>query len=203
MKEINNLCIKNEYFGEAEHAQLTQEMKYKALTLLMFMVTKRNGEINTHGCANGSYQRMHTDKHECSSPTPDFYTFKNICAIIAKESRDVATIDLPGFFLQTKMEGEERILLKLTGAVELLLFESNPTRWKKHLARENCKWILCVICDKTTHGTMNATLLSHKKLAQILKRWKMVMKPHDPCVWNTMIGEKQLTLMHHADDLII
>ena len=63
------------------------------------MVMKRNGELKSQGCANGSYQCMYTEKSEVSSLTPDFYAFKYICAIIVKESRDIATIDLPGFFL--------------------------------------------------------------------------------------------------------
>ena len=36
-------------------------------------------------------------KNEVSSPTPDFYAFKYLCAVIAKEKRDVASIALPGF----------------------------------------------------------------------------------------------------------
>jgi len=40
---------------------------------------------------------------------------------IAKESRDVTTIDLLGFFLQTKRDKEELLMLKLTRASLLLL----------------------------------------------------------------------------------
>ena len=68
-----------------------------------------------------------------SSPTLDFYAFKYICAVIAREGRDVATVDLPGFFLQTEQEGDELKLLKLTGEVVLLLVvECDPNKWKKH-----------------------------------------------------------------------
>ena len=82
---------------------------------------------------------MHTEKSEVSSPIPDFCAFKYICAVIAKESRDIATIDLPGFFLQTEMERDDKILLKITGAVALLLVESNPEKWQTHLVKENGK----------------------------------------------------------------
>ena len=95
--------------------------------------------LKSRGCANGSYQYVCTEKSKVSSPTPDFFTFKYACAIIAKESRDVATVDLPGFFLQTEMEGEDKILLKITGAVALLLVESNKQKWRKHLVKENGK----------------------------------------------------------------
>jgi hypothetical protein len=57
---------------------------------------------------------------------PDFYSFKFIAAVIARESRDVASVDLPGFFLQT--DQDEKILLNVTGAVALLLVESEPDK---------------------------------------------------------------------------
>ena len=45
MKEIKNLAMKNDYFGEIEHKSLAQEMKDRVLPLLMFMVMKRTGDI--------------------------------------------------------------------------------------------------------------------------------------------------------------
>ena len=81
------------------------------------MVMKRSDDLKTRGCTNRSYQRAHYGKYENSSPTPDFCAFKFICAIIEREVRDASTVCLPGFFLQKEREGEERIFLKLTGAV--------------------------------------------------------------------------------------
>lgn len=103
MKEILNLSEKNKCFRETDYEQLTAEMKDKALPLLMFMVLKRHGDIKLRGVANGKFQRPHNKKSKFSSPTLDFYAFKYICAMIAREERDVATVDLPGFFLQTEM----------------------------------------------------------------------------------------------------
>ena len=45
-----------------------------------------------------------------------------------QESSNIANINLLGFFLQMKIEEEEKILLKLVGAVALLLAESNLVR---------------------------------------------------------------------------
>jgi hypothetical protein len=52
--------------------------------------------------------------------------------------------------LQT--DQEELILLKVNGAVALLLVESDP-KWKKHLRKENGKWVIYVICKKAIYGT--------------------------------------------------
>jgi len=137
MKEIRNLAKKNQCFSEIDYNSLIQEMKDKVLPLLMFMVIKRSGELKTRGVAAGNKQRLYTDKNDYSSPTPDFYAIKYLCALFAKEGRDIATADLPEFFLQTK--NEDLVLLKITSAAALLLVETNPEKWKKHLHRENGK----------------------------------------------------------------
>ena len=143
----------------------------------MFMILKRNGEIKTRGVANGSVQRLYTNKDDVTSPTLDYHAFKYACAVAALEKRDVATVDLPGFFLQTEQEGEE-ILLKLTGSVAVLLVEMDPDKWKKHLRKENGRYVIYVVCNKAIYGTMNAALLAYKKLAKLLKDWGFVMNPY-------------------------
>jgi hypothetical protein len=200
MKEILNLTG-NDCFGEIEYNNLSQEDKDKALPILMFMVLKRNGLLKTRGCANGSVQRLYTNKEDVSSPTPDFYAFKFIAAVIAREGRDVASVDLPGFFLQT--DQDEKILLKVTGAVALLLVESEPSKWRKHLRKENGKYVIYVLCKKAIYGTMNAALLAYKKLAKLFREWGFKMNPYDPCVWNKMVNGKQITIIFHIDDLMM
>ena len=138
-KVLINLDVKNSCFGEIDYDSLTEEMKDKALPLLLFMVMKRSGDLKTRGVTAGNRQRACTDKNECSSPTLDFFVFKCLCALFAKEGRDTATVDLPGFFLQTLNEGKEPVFLKITGAAALLLVESNPSKWQKHLKKENGK----------------------------------------------------------------
>ena len=64
MKKVKKLAIKNNCFGEVEHESLTREMIDKALPMLIFMVLKRSGEIKSRGVANGSYERLYTDKTE-------------------------------------------------------------------------------------------------------------------------------------------
>ena len=142
LREINNLTD-NDCFGETKYEKRTQEQKDRALPILMFMVLKRHGKIKTRGVANGSVQRVYTNKDDCSPPTPDFYAFKYICAVIALEGRDAAMVDLPGFFLQT--EQDELIMLRLTGAVALMLTENDPDKWKNHLRKEDGRWVIYVV----------------------------------------------------------
>ena len=175
IKEIKNLTW-NECFSEVENKILTQEMKDQALPILMFMIMKRNGDIKTRGVANGIFQRVYTDKDTCSSPTPDFYAVKYMVSTIAREGRDCVTVDLPGFSLQTESEDNSTILLKLSGAVVLLLVESDEAKWRKHLQTENGKWVIYVRCDKAIYGTMNAALLAYKKLAKLFTNVHMFIQ---------------------------
>ena len=97
----------------------------------MFLKQKRDGTIKGIGCADGRKQRLWQDTSAILSPTVSTKTVFLTCIIDVKEGRGVATADLPGFFLQTKQE--EEVLIKLSGAAALLLVESDPGRWKKHL----------------------------------------------------------------------
>ena len=52
----------------------------------------------------------------------------------------MATIDLPGFFLKTKNdEDDDPIIVKIMGATDLLILESDKAKWRKHLRREGSK----------------------------------------------------------------
>ena len=124
MKKTRNLVVKNNCFMELPCKSLTKDMNRRALSLLMFMMLKRNGDLNSRGAANGSFQLVFTDKVDCASSTPSFYALKHVAAVVAKESLDTATVNLQVFFLQTKANKEDKpAIIKLTGAVVLLLVE--------------------------------------------------------------------------------
>ena len=54
-------------------------------------------------------------------------------ATIPKEKRDCVTVDWSGFFLQTEQdEREYHLILKLPGAVTLLLVKSDKPQWRRH-----------------------------------------------------------------------
>ena len=130
---------RNDCFGEIEYESLTQEMKDLELQLLMLMVTKRSVNFKTSGCANVNLQRLHADKNEWSSLTPEFCSLKHACSTISKEGRELATMDVPGFFPQTEQEKDDAVLSKLTGSIALSLVESKPEKRNKHLQRKNGK----------------------------------------------------------------
>jgi hypothetical protein len=83
---------------------ITKDDKRKALKYLMFLKKKRNGVIKGRGCADGRKQRAYTSKEEASSPTVAIESVMLSCVIDAMERRDVATVDIPGAFMQADMD---------------------------------------------------------------------------------------------------
>ena len=132
-----------------------------------------------------------------------FYTFKCAWAVVSKEERGVATADPPGFFLRTEIEGDERMLLKLTVKFALLLIESDPNKQIKHLMRENGKWVLCATCNKTMYRTMIATLISCEKLAMIFKEWSMIMSMCDPCAYIKDVDQRQMIIIIYVGNFLM
>ena len=58
--------------------------------------------------------------------------------------------------------------------------------------------------QKALYGLMQVSLLFYRKLRKELKGNGLVVNPYDPCVANMMMkGRKQLTVVWHADNLMI
>ena len=79
-------------------------IRKNSLSYLMFLKRKRCGKIKARGCADGRKQREFISKEEASSPTVSTHALMATCLIDAIEGRDVATIDIPGAFLQAEMD---------------------------------------------------------------------------------------------------
>jgi hypothetical protein len=78
-----------------------------ALKYLMYLNEKRDGNVKGRGCADGRPQRLYTPKNETSLPTASLAGLIMTCAIDAYGGREVATVDIPGAFLQTKLPKDE------------------------------------------------------------------------------------------------
>ena len=204
MNETSNLSIKNDYFGEVDYDKLSQEMKDKALFILMLVIMKRNGEIKSRGYTNGSCQRVCIDKNEHTSPALEFCSVKHARGVVGKEQRGTATVGLPYFFLQIiAYDDDVPLFVKLTGAVDLLLVESDEYKWRKKLRRENIKQATHTVCNKTTRSALRTTLIAREKIDKNLKGCRIFMSPYDPRTWSTMIVDDQLVLLLHIDDDLI
>jgi len=71
-----------------------------------------------------------------------------------------------------------------------------------HVVHENGKKVLCVAVLKALHGMLVSSLLWCNKFKKDLEGCGFVFNPHDPCVANKMVNDKQHTIMFHVDDLM-
>ena len=76
----------------------------------MHLKKKRNGKIKGRSCADGWPQRKVSTKEEVASLTVATESVFITATIDAFENRDVATVDMPGAFLHTKVDPSDNIV---------------------------------------------------------------------------------------------
>ena len=188
--------------GEPRDAsKLSSTQKKNVLGYLMFLKQKRTGQIKGRGCADGRKQRLYTPKDDASSPTVATESVLLSCVIDAKERCDVATVDIPGAFMQG--DQDETIHMRLEGTLAELLIKCDPKLYRQYVVTENNKPVLYVELIKALYGTLRAALIFWRKLTSKLVEWGFVINPYDWCVANKQNNGQQCTLVWHVDDMKI
>jgi hypothetical protein len=137
--------------------QMTHIEKKRALQYLMFLKKKPNGIIKGRGCADGQKQWEYMNKEDASMPTVAIEPVLLLsCVINAKEGRDMATVDIPGAFMQADMD--EMVHMKLEGKVAKLLVKLDPKLYCKYVQVKKGKQVLYVELKKLIYGTLRAAL---------------------------------------------
>ena len=100
----------------------------------MFIKEKRDGEIEGRAVAGGNKQRDYISKEDASSPTVATEAVLLSCIIDAEEERDVAVIDIPNAFIQTRVEDEKDMaFINICGVLVDILVEIAPDVYKLHV----------------------------------------------------------------------
>jgi hypothetical protein len=158
--------IKQLYFRKVSKPvdgdNLTKEQKRASLRYLMFLTKKRCERIKARGCADGRKQRETTSKEDASAPTMSIEAVMLSVVIDAMEGRDVATVDIPGAFMQADID--EVVHVKFEGKIAEMLVKLDPKLYRKYVKDENGKTILYVELLKALYGTLKAALLFWKLL---------------------------------------
>ena len=144
---------------------------------------------------------MYTAKEEASSPTVSIEAVMLTCAIDAHEERDVATVDIPGAFMQADMD--EVVHMRLEGQMAELLAQLDPGLYRKYAKEENGCTVIYVELLKALYGTLRAALLFWRRISEQLIKWGFKINPYDWCVANKEVHGRQCTIIWHVDDLKI
>lgn len=201
IKELRQLHDRN-VISPVMTDSLTHLQKKQALAYLMFLKQKRTGEIKARGCADGRPQRQYINKEDASSPTVATESVFITSVIDAFERREVATVDVPGAFMQVDMDELVHIVLK--GTMAKLLLQVCPETYARFMTTDSRGQIaLYLVCNKALYGTMRAALLFWEDLSSKLQGWGFELNPYDQCVANKMIEGTQCTVVWHVDDIKI
>ena len=182
--------------------ELTPEQRAAILESHLFLKKKRCGKIKGRAVAGGNKQRDFISKEDASSPTVATESVLLTCIVDALEGRDVAVIDIPNAFIQTRIEDEKDMVhIRIRGILVDMLLKIAPDVYGPYVTTDK-KGVkqLIVQCLNAIYGTMVASLLYYEKFCKTLTRHGFKPNPYDPCVWNRMVENKQQTICFHVDD---
>jgi hypothetical protein len=189
-------------FNPMHWSELTHAERQSILESHMFLKEKRTGTIKGRTVAGGNKQRDFISKEEASSPTVATEAVLLSCIIDADEGRDVAVIDIPNAFIQTRIENEEDMaIIKIRGILVDMLLDIAPDVYKPYVTTDmkGTKQLI-VQCLNAIYGTMMASLLYYRKFCKSLTGIGFEFNPYDPCVANKEVQGSQMTICFHVDD---
>ena len=162
--------------------QLSSKEKHAALQYLMFLKKKQCGRVKGWGCADGWKQQAKINKEDASALTVTIESIIISCVIDAAEWHDVATVDIPGAFMQADMD--EVVHVKLKGKMVDLLVKIKPKLYRKYVLIKKGKPILYIELKKALYRTLQAALLFWQKLSKQLEDWGFEINPYGWCITN-------------------
>jgi hypothetical protein len=168
----------------------------------MFLKEKRDKMIKGRTVAGGNKQRDYILKEDVSSPTVSTESVLLSCIVDAQEERDVAVIDIPNVFIQTRVKRkEDKVVIKLRGVLVDILLDIAPELYKNHVMtdKKGTKQLI-IQCQNAIYGAMIASLLYYRKFTKSIIGHGFEINPYDPCVANKIVDGNQMIILYHVDD---
>ena len=127
----------------------------------MFLKLKIDGKIKGREVSGGNKQIDFMSREEASSPTIATEAILLSCVIDAQEHWDVATIDIPNAFIQTRIKNiEDTANIIVRGALVDVLVEIAPDIYGPYVSTDK-KGVKTLIlgCHNAIYSTMVESLL--------------------------------------------
>ena len=169
----------------------------------LFLKQKRDDSIKGRLFAGGNKQRGTINKEDAALPTAALESILLTATIDSKEGQDIAIIDIPNAFVQTRIEDDNDIvIMRLRGKLAELMAATAPEIYRKHVTiNRNGETVLYVRALNAIYGIMKAALLFYIKFVKSLLSIGFELNPYDPYVANKTVDNLQLTVVWHVDDL--
>jgi hypothetical protein len=203
-EELDQLHKRN-CFEPVDVSKMTKTEKEKAMESLLFLTEKKDGRIRGRLVYNGKPTRKWMDKDEPAAPTASLESIMLTAIIDGKEGRDVMSADIPNAFIQANMpeikDGEERVIMKITGVLVDLLVEIDPGKYGRFIVFERGNKTLYVEVIKALYEVLIAALLWYQQFKADLEQVGFKFNNYDPCVANRKVNGTTQTVKFHVDDL--
>ena len=174
MEELQQLHLRDS-FEPMIPKEMTRHEKHEALKNLMFLKKKRCGRIKGRTCADGRPQRKYIPKEDAASPTVSLEGVLLTAVVDDEEGRDIAVVDIPNAFVQTK--NVDKVIMKMRGKLAELMVLMAPEIYRKAIILEHGKPVLYVRLLGALSGQLKAALLWYKKLVSDLEEKGFVTNP--------------------------
>ena len=150
----------------------------------MFLNETRTGEIKGRTVAGRNRQRYYISKEDASSPTVTTKYVLLTSIINVQEGRDVAVINIPNAFIQTRVEDDKYMaLIRIQGSLVDILLNIAADVYRDYVTTtKKCTKHLIVQCLNAMYGTLVASLLYYKKFVKSLSNIGFKLNPYNPCV---------------------
>jgi hypothetical protein len=112
-----------ETFQPIKWEDIPTDQKKQVLESHVFLKLKRDGTIKARTVEGGNRQRGFISKEDATSPTVATESVLLTAVIDAIEERDVAVVDIPNAFIQTRIDNEDDMAIIRIGGelVEILV----------------------------------------------------------------------------------
>ena len=201
-KELQQLHHRDT-FEPVDPKMMTSEDFHEALESHLFLKQKCDDSIKGRMVTDGSKQRTSIVKEDATSPTVALESVLLMAMIDAAEGRDVATIDIPNAFVQTRLDDDSnKVLMRLRSKLAELMVEVAPEIYSKYVSVDSKgELVLYVHLLNALYGIMKVALLYYEHFVRDIMAIGFKLNPYDPCVANKIVRGKQLTIAWHVDDL--
>ena len=204
-KELEQL-LRRQCFRPESIKNLSQRQIERAQEAMMLLAEKDiTKEKKGRLVFRGDGTREWLSREDTASPTAALESIELTCVVDAYEERDMMSMDVPNAFIQTLMpepkEGEEQVVMKITGSLVDILIEMDP-EYRKFVVIQNGKRVIYTVVLRAIYGMLQSALLWYSQFRGDLESKGFIFNPYDICIANKMVNGKQHTIRFHVDDLL-
>jgi hypothetical protein len=203
MRELTQL---NNYttYNPVHASSLFPKDCQKALSSLINIIKKRDGRICAHTCMDGSKEFLEPGykKEHSASPMVATDSILISATINAHKGCNVTIINIPGALL--KVYNNKEMIMLLKGRLVKLMVQVDSHLYCKYIIHDKKNQLLLYAkLTKAIYGLLKSALLFYRKFINDLKSYSspFVIDPYNPCIANATVGNKQMTVTWHVDDL--